>query len=180
MSGGGGGGCFQSEFTCTFFVSMQVINFFFNLLVERSNQQGKVKVHAFNSFFYPKLIKSGYASLRRWTKKVRWFTVKQLYLLVWEQRCSSTWKVLLLFWTLLWLAEKWHHWLHQSFVKKALWSLIGHQTNLAGMSWKCSIIGKSCHVNTKLRTCFCMAYPGFQRYSVFSQVRDQTEKVHRQ
>ena len=38
--------------------------------MERSNQQGKVKVHAFNSFFYPKLIKSGYASLRRWTKKV--------------------------------------------------------------------------------------------------------------
>ena len=27
-------------------------------------------MHAFNSFFYPKLIKSGYASLRRWTKKV--------------------------------------------------------------------------------------------------------------
>ncbi|XP_020614935.1 sentrin-specific protease 1-like isoform X1 [Orbicella faveolata] len=48
----------------------EIINFFFNLLVERSNQEGKVKVHAFNSFFYPKLVKSGYASLKRWTKKV--------------------------------------------------------------------------------------------------------------
>ena len=38
--------------------------------MERSNQQGAVTVHAFNSFFYPKLIKSGYASLKRWTKKV--------------------------------------------------------------------------------------------------------------
>lgn len=53
----------------------EVINFFFNLLVERSNQQGKIKVHAFNSFFYPKLIKSGYASLRRWTKKVDIFAM---------------------------------------------------------------------------------------------------------
>lgn len=53
----------------------EVINFYFNLLVERSNQQGKVKVHAFNSFFYPKLIKSGYASLRRWTKKVDIFAM---------------------------------------------------------------------------------------------------------
>lgn len=59
-------------FVC-FFTSiiLQIINFFFNLIMERSNQQGNVKVHAFNSFFYPKLIKSGYASLKRWTKKVR-------------------------------------------------------------------------------------------------------------
>ena len=53
----------------------QIINFFFNLLVERSNQEGKVKVHAFNSFFYPKRVKSGYASLKRWTKKVRRFAL---------------------------------------------------------------------------------------------------------
>lgn len=53
----------------------EIINFYFNLLMERSNQQGKVKVHAFNSFFYPKLIKSGYASLRRWTKKVDIFAM---------------------------------------------------------------------------------------------------------
>jgi len=53
----------------------EIINFFFNLLVERSNQEGKVKVHAFNSFFYPKLVKSGYASLKRWTKKVDIFAM---------------------------------------------------------------------------------------------------------
>lgn len=53
----------------------EIINFFFNLLVERSNRQGKIKVHAFNSFFYPKLIKSGYASLKRWTKKVDIFAM---------------------------------------------------------------------------------------------------------
>ncbi|XP_027041472.1 sentrin-specific protease 1-like [Pocillopora damicornis] len=53
----------------------EIINFFFNLIMERSNQQGNVKVHAFNSFFYPKLIKSGYASLKRWTKKVDIFAM---------------------------------------------------------------------------------------------------------
>jgi Ulp1 family protease len=65
----------------------EVINFYMNLIMERSsssnsdnnNNKGnsysnQAKVYAFSTFFYPKLIKDGYNSLRRWTKKVDLFT----------------------------------------------------------------------------------------------------------
>ncbi|XP_070565219.1 sentrin-specific protease 1-like isoform X2 [Ptychodera flava] len=48
----------------------EVINFYMNLLMDRGQKQGNLKVHAFNTFFYPKLTKDGYTSLRRWTRKV--------------------------------------------------------------------------------------------------------------
>lgn len=49
----------------------EVINFYMNLLVERGQNNGDVlNVHAFNTFFYPKLMKQGYATIKRWTKKV--------------------------------------------------------------------------------------------------------------
>ena len=39
--------------------------------MERSqNDQKLPKVYAFTTFFYPKLIKTGYGTVRRWTKKV--------------------------------------------------------------------------------------------------------------
>ncbi|XP_015752182.1 PREDICTED: sentrin-specific protease 1-like [Acropora digitifera] len=53
----------------------EIMNFYFHLLVERSRREGNLKIHAFNSFFYPKLIKSGYTSLRRWTKKIDIFAM---------------------------------------------------------------------------------------------------------
>lgn len=53
----------------------EIMNFYFHLLVERSRREGNLKIHAFNSFFYPKLIKSGYKSLRRWTKKIDIFAM---------------------------------------------------------------------------------------------------------
>ena len=43
------------------------------MIVERSKANDNwPKVHAMNTFFYPKLVNSGYALVRRWTKKVHY------------------------------------------------------------------------------------------------------------
>lgn len=51
----------------------QVINFYMNLLVERNKKEGYPAVHAFSTFFYPKLISGGYKAVRRWTRAVDLF-----------------------------------------------------------------------------------------------------------
>ncbi|XP_045120864.1 sentrin-specific protease 1-like isoform X2 [Portunus trituberculatus] len=57
----------------------EVINFYMNLLMERSQKNVNYpRVYAFNTFFYPKLSKSGYHSVRRWTKKVDLFSYDML------------------------------------------------------------------------------------------------------
>lgn len=49
----------------------EVINFYMNLLIARGQASDKYpKVHAMNTFFYPKLLSGGHSSLRRWTRKV--------------------------------------------------------------------------------------------------------------
>ncbi|CAL8319823.1 unnamed protein product [Merluccius merluccius] len=48
----------------------EVINFYMNLLVQRSKSPGLPSVDTFNTFFYPKLLTSGYSAVRRWTKKM--------------------------------------------------------------------------------------------------------------
>ncbi|KAM9350866.1 sentrin-specific protease 1 [Symphorus nematophorus] len=48
----------------------EVINFYMNLLVERSKDPDLPSVNTFNTFFYPKLRSSGYSAVRRWTKKM--------------------------------------------------------------------------------------------------------------
>lgn len=49
----------------------EVINFYMNLLMQRSEEQKDLpKVYATNTFFYPRLMQSGHAGLRRWTRKV--------------------------------------------------------------------------------------------------------------
>ncbi|CAH0726248.1 unnamed protein product, partial [Brenthis ino] len=49
----------------------EVINFYMNLLMQRSEENKDLpKVYATNTFFYPKLMQSGQAGLRRWTRKV--------------------------------------------------------------------------------------------------------------
>ncbi|XP_057664560.1 uncharacterized protein LOC130898947 [Diorhabda carinulata] len=48
----------------------EVINFYMNLIMERAKHPKWPKAYAFNTFFYPKLLKDGHQSLRRWTKKV--------------------------------------------------------------------------------------------------------------
>uniref|UniRef100_A0AAQ4QFD6 SUMO specific peptidase 1 n=1 Tax=Gasterosteus aculeatus aculeatus TaxID=481459 RepID=A0AAQ4QFD6_GASAC len=51
-----------------------VINFYMNLLVERSKDPSLPSVNTFNTFFYPKLRSSGYSAVRRWTKKMDIFS----------------------------------------------------------------------------------------------------------
>ncbi|XP_070766894.1 sentrin-specific protease 1 [Enoplosus armatus] len=52
----------------------EVINFYMNLLVERSKDPNRPSVNTFNTFFYPKLRSSGYSAVRRWTKKMDIFS----------------------------------------------------------------------------------------------------------
>ncbi|XP_023407324.1 sentrin-specific protease 2 isoform X4 [Loxodonta africana] len=51
----------------------EVINFYMNLLVERNKKQGYPALHAFSTFFYPKLRSGGYQAVKRWTKGVNLF-----------------------------------------------------------------------------------------------------------
>ncbi|KAJ8410096.1 hypothetical protein AAFF_G00211370 [Aldrovandia affinis] len=48
----------------------EVINFYLNLVMSRSEQDGGLKVYAFSTFFFPKLRGGGHAAVRRWTKAV--------------------------------------------------------------------------------------------------------------
>ncbi|XP_034824111.1 sentrin-specific protease 2-like isoform X2 [Maniola hyperantus] len=49
----------------------EVINFYMNLLMQRSEERKDLpRVYATNTFFYPKLMQSGQAGLKRWTRKV--------------------------------------------------------------------------------------------------------------
>lgn len=52
----------------------QVVNFYFNLLQDRSGQEGLPSIYVFNTFFYPTLMKFGHSRLKRWTKQVDIFS----------------------------------------------------------------------------------------------------------
>ncbi|XP_005062149.2 PREDICTED: sentrin-specific protease 1, partial [Ficedula albicollis] len=56
----------------------QIINFYMNLLMERSKEKDLPAVHAFNTFFFTKLKTAGYQAVKRWTKKVDIFSVDLL------------------------------------------------------------------------------------------------------
>ncbi|VDM19982.1 unnamed protein product [Wuchereria bancrofti] len=57
----------------------EVINFYMNLICQRSqNDESLPKVYAFNSFFYSTLVSKGYASVRRWTRKIDIFAYELL------------------------------------------------------------------------------------------------------
>ena len=53
----------------------QIINFYMNMIMERGEKEGEPKVHAFNTFFYPKIMSGGHGAVRRWTKKVDIFAM---------------------------------------------------------------------------------------------------------
>lgn len=53
----------------------EIINFYMNMLMERSKEKGLPSVHAFNTFFFTKLKAAGYQAVKRWTKKVDVFAV---------------------------------------------------------------------------------------------------------
>lgn len=55
-------------------LSDDIMAYYAGLIMKRNSEaeDGKFpKIHYFNTFFYSKLQKQGYSSLRRWTKKVR-------------------------------------------------------------------------------------------------------------
>ncbi|OWK50258.1 Sentrin-specific protease 1, partial [Lonchura striata] len=56
----------------------EIINFYMNLLMERSKDKDLPTVHAFNTFFFTKLKTAGYQAVKRWTKKVDIFSVDLL------------------------------------------------------------------------------------------------------
>ncbi|VDO03022.1 unnamed protein product [Rodentolepis nana] len=52
-----------------------VVNFYLQLISHRSRQCPEMlKVHAFNSFFYPQFVSADYSGVRRWTKSVDLFS----------------------------------------------------------------------------------------------------------
>ncbi|XP_029450854.1 sentrin-specific protease 1 isoform X1 [Rhinatrema bivittatum] len=53
----------------------EIINFYMNLLMERSKRKGLPKVHAFSTFFFSRLKTAGYQAVKRWTKKIDVFSV---------------------------------------------------------------------------------------------------------
>ncbi|NXN23093.1 SENP2 protease, partial [Nycticryphes semicollaris] len=54
-------------------VNDKIINFYLGLVVERSKKEGYPVVHAFSTFFFPKLYSGGYKAVARWTKTVDLF-----------------------------------------------------------------------------------------------------------
>jgi len=49
----------------------EVINFYMNMLMDRSKKNEKLpKVYCFNTFFYGKIVGPGHSSVKRWTRKV--------------------------------------------------------------------------------------------------------------
>lgn len=49
----------------------EVVNFYFNLIKVRSEENKDLpKIHVFNTFFYPKIMKMGHSGVKRWTRKV--------------------------------------------------------------------------------------------------------------
>ncbi|CAM9312221.1 unnamed protein product [Bubo scandiacus] len=64
----------------------EIINFYMCLLVERSKKKGYPAVHAFSTFFYPKLISAGYDAVRRWTRDVDLFKKDLIFVPVHSRR----------------------------------------------------------------------------------------------
>lgn len=60
--------------TDTQWLNDEVVNFYMNLLMQRSQKEGFPTVYAFNTFFYPKLVQGGHAALKRWTRTVDLFS----------------------------------------------------------------------------------------------------------
>lgn len=57
-----------------FVLFIQVVNFYFNLIQDRSGKDGLPPVYVFNTFYYPKIMKDGHKGVRRWTKAVDIFS----------------------------------------------------------------------------------------------------------
>ena len=53
-----------------------------NMLMERGNADNYPSVHAFNTFFYPKIMSNGHAGVKRWTKRGNIDIFSKSYILV--------------------------------------------------------------------------------------------------
>ncbi|KAJ2726071.1 SUMO1 sentrin specific peptidase 1 [Coemansia sp. Benny D115] len=51
----------------------EVINFYMQLIIARSSDEGMPSVHAFNTFFFSTLRDNGYQRVRKWTRRVKLF-----------------------------------------------------------------------------------------------------------
>ncbi|NXX84135.1 SENP2 protease, partial [Urocolius indicus] len=60
-------------------VNDEVINFYMNLLMARSKKEGYPAIHAFSTFFYPKLFSGGYKAVMRWTRNVDLFKQDMIF-----------------------------------------------------------------------------------------------------
>ena len=59
----------------------EVINFYFELLKERSNNNENLpSIHIMNTYFYSKYLEKGYKSVRRWTKRVNIFEKQLMFI----------------------------------------------------------------------------------------------------
>ena len=53
----------------------EIINFYMNMIMERGKQKDFPSVHAFNTFFYPKIVSSGHSGVKRWTRRMDIFSM---------------------------------------------------------------------------------------------------------
>ena len=52
----------------------EVVNFYFNLIKQRNEKDKNLpKVHVFNTYFYPKIMKSGHAGVKKFARKINIF-----------------------------------------------------------------------------------------------------------
>ena len=83
-------------------ILQQIINFYMELLKERGTLDNYPKVHAFNTFFYPKITSGGHSAVKRWTRRVDVFAVDYILIPVhlgmhWCLAVSSkNWKFIIL------------------------------------------------------------------------------------
>uniref|UniRef100_A0A1I8AG78 ULP_PROTEASE domain-containing protein n=1 Tax=Steinernema glaseri TaxID=37863 RepID=A0A1I8AG78_9BILA len=61
-------------------VNDEIINIYLHMICDRSaaNEDMLPKVYAYSTFFFPKLTKDGYESVKRWTRKVDIFSYNQI------------------------------------------------------------------------------------------------------
>lgn len=61
-------------------VNDNIINFYLNLIMTRGESSLLPKTYVMNTFFYPKLLKDGFMSIRRWTKGVDIFAYDLIFI----------------------------------------------------------------------------------------------------
>jgi len=58
----------------------EIINFYLNLIVERGKLDNFPSCFAFNTFFYPKVMKDGHTGVKRWTRRKDVFSYELIFI----------------------------------------------------------------------------------------------------